>query len=84
MGMKADNPFDRALDIRKSIPSDVREESVWVVDTLDLCWDAARTVFEDMATPAIALAIFDRVAVRVERRQNALRDGGAAGAAEDE
>lgn len=67
--MKKDNPFDHALDVRKSIPADVREEAVWITDTVDLCWDSARAVFEDRATPETALAIFDRLAARIERKR---------------
>lgn len=41
--------------------SDVRDCSVFVVDTIDLCWLGAQAVFEKAAKPEMALQIFDRV-----------------------
>jgi hypothetical protein len=60
--MKADNPFDKKLDIwGDRISEDVRTAATFVTDTLELCWASAQAVFEDKATPETALAIFDRV-----------------------
>jgi len=67
--MKTDNPFDCALDAQKGIPENVREQVVWVTDTLDLCWASAKSVFEKQATPELALAIFDRVVARIGRKR---------------
>ena len=54
--MKVDNPFDRALDVRK-VPEPFRSAAVDVTDTLDLAWASARAVFEDAATPQHAIHI---------------------------
>jgi hypothetical protein len=54
--MKTDNPFDRALNTRR-IPAIFRNASVDVTDTLELAWDAARSVFEEKATPDHAIQI---------------------------
>ncbi len=65
--MKADNPFDKKLEIWKNrIPQQVRDASVFVTDTLDLSWAAAQSIFEDKATPEIALAIYDRLVDRMD------------------
>jgi hypothetical protein len=64
--MEIDNPFDRKLETwGDQIPSDVREAALFVTDTLELCWTSAQAVFEDKATPAIALEIYDRVLERM-------------------
>lgn len=60
--MKAGNPFEKSLDEWKHrIPANVRDVAIYVTDTLDLCWAAAQAVFEDKATPEVALAIYDRM-----------------------
>jgi len=60
--MKPDNPFEKSLEEWKHrIPANVRDVAIYVTDTLDLCWAAAQAVFEDKATPEIALAIYDRM-----------------------
>jgi hypothetical protein len=54
--------FDKKLDLwRGYIPGDVTDAAVYVVDTLELCWAGAMQVFEDKATPELALAIYDRL-----------------------
>jgi len=64
--MKADNPFDKMFgDQQQRIPEDVKEGLVFVVDTMDLCFAGACSVFEKKATPAHALAIYDRVVERM-------------------
>jgi hypothetical protein len=64
--VKADNPFDKKLEIWKNrVPDSVRDASVFVTDTLDLSWASAQSIFEDKATPELALAIYDRVVERM-------------------
>jgi hypothetical protein len=64
--MEIDNPFDRKLETwGDQIPTDVREAALFVTDTLELCWTSAQAVFEDKATPAMALEIYDRVVERM-------------------
>ncbi len=66
--MKDDNRFDKKLDIwGNRTPAGVRDAAVFVTDSLELCWAAARAVFEDKATPEAALAIYDRVCARMEK-----------------
>jgi hypothetical protein len=60
--MKVGNPFEKSLEEWKHrIPANVRDVAIYVTDTMDLCWAAAQAVFEDKATPEIALAIYDRM-----------------------
>jgi hypothetical protein len=55
--MRDDNPFDRALEVRRDMPAKFRGAAVDVTETLDLAWLAAQSVFEDRATPQHAIAI---------------------------
>lgn len=71
--MKTDNPFDRHLEAAKGMPSAVRDAAIFVTDTLDASWKAAQAVFEDKASPEVALAIFDRVVARMQA-QSSLSD----------
>lgn len=66
--MQAVNPFDQHLEVNKRIPADVRDASRLVTDTMDLAWKAAQAVFEDAATPEIALAIYDRIVSRLDHK----------------
>lgn len=43
----------------------VRNSTVFVTETLDLCWIAARSVFQEKAAPEQAFAIYDRVCRRL-------------------
>lgn len=54
--MDIDNPFDKALETR-NVREPFRSAAVEVTDTLQLAWDAARSVFKDQATPEHAIAI---------------------------
>jgi hypothetical protein len=64
--MEIDNPFDRKLETwGDQIPHDIREAAIFVTDTLELCWTSAQAVFEDKATPEMALEIYDRVLERM-------------------
>lgn len=64
--MKAENPFDKHMAINKGMPREVREAAVFVTDTLDVAWLAAQAVFEERASPEVALAIFDRFVSRIQ------------------
>ena len=56
--MDEDNEFDRRLEIAaKSMPSDVRGALVDSVDTLDLWWSAALSIFKKQARPQDAVAL---------------------------
>lgn len=63
--MKSKNPLDLHLEHNKKIPHKVREAVVDVADTLDIAWLATQAVFEDKATPELALAVFDRIQSRI-------------------
>lgn len=54
--MDLDNPFDRALEIRKPMEP-FRGAAVDVTDTLDLAWSSAQAVFGKKAEPQHAIAI---------------------------
>lgn len=70
--MKIDNPLDKHLKINR-YPSYINDPVVWVADTMDIAWIAAQAVFEDKATPEIAVAIFDRIVSRMQA-QSSLSD----------
>ena len=71
--MKENNPFDRKIDLQKAMPSFNREAAVELTDTLDLCWAAAKAVFEKKATPEHALALLPMFIERADaKRQQAL------------
>lgn len=60
--MKTDNPFDKKIDAEgKRIPADVRDASIFVVDTLDIAIAGAKALFEDDYKPELALEIYDRI-----------------------
>ena len=64
--MKIDNQFDRMLELNKGeIPLDVHLAAVYVNDTLELAWRSAQSVFEERATPQLALEIYDRINQRI-------------------
>ena len=62
--MKANNPFDRALEAHKT-NDPWHGAAIDVTDTLDLAWIAAQAVFEQDARPEHALAICDMILRRV-------------------
>ena len=55
--MKVNNPFDTAITVRKRMPTTIRDAAIELTDTLDLCWAAARAVFEKQAKPEHAIAL---------------------------
>ncbi len=55
--------------------SEVREASAFVVDTLDIAWSAAKSIFGDKATPDHALEIYDRMILRIEAVQAQEEEG---------
>jgi len=73
--MKSENPFDTAITVRKGIPESMRAAAIELTDTLDLCWAAARSVFEDAATPEHAIALLPQFMARADaKRQQAIDD----------
>lgn len=68
--MKPKNPFDTKLDnLNGRIPQDIHDEAVYIVDTLDICWAAAQSVFEKHATPEDAFEIFDILSARLSNKK---------------
>lgn len=67
--MKSDNPLDKHLKINK-FPNHITDPVVFVSGTLDIAWIAAQSIFEDKATPDVALAIFDRVVARMQEQSS--------------
>lgn len=73
--MKMKNPFDTKLEAQKRIPTSIRDSAIELTDTLDLCWAAARAVFEKDAVPEHALALLPMVIERADaRRQQVIDD----------
>ena len=69
--MNVDNPFDRKLDInRDKIPNDILYALVDVNDTMVMCWASAKSVFEDKATPEIAIAMYDRIVKKIAENES--------------
>lgn len=73
--MKIDNPFDKTMKInRRHMTSTQYDALTDVTDTLDFCWAAAKSVFEEAATPEHALRICALVmAYRRDREQETAR-----------
>jgi hypothetical protein len=66
MKMKANNPLDEHLKVSQGkIPEDILNATIYVNDTLYIAWLSAQSIFEDKATPEIALAIYDRLLQRL-------------------
>ena len=59
--MKAENPLDKHLAINKRMPHGLRDAVTEVADLLDLAWLATQSVFEERATPELALGVYDRL-----------------------
>lgn len=77
-----DTKFDEKLDLMEKMQrgrgdtvlgsptfSEVRDAAVFVIDTLDLCWVAAKSVFAEQANPAHAIDIYDRIQERLAESQ---------------
>ncbi len=64
--MKVENPLDKHLSVNKNMPSNLRLAICDVADTLDLAWMTTQSVFEDKATPELAIAVFDRLVSRLQ------------------
>ncbi len=65
--MKSKNPFDAKLELLHrdpKTPEGLIDAAIYVVDTLGLAWAAAQSVFENRATPELALEIYDRIDAR--------------------
>jgi hypothetical protein len=76
--MKPDNPFDSKLDAAKRLPDHCRAAFVDITDTLDFCWAAAQSVFQDAARPEHALALLPQFLQRADaERQQARAQRGA-------
>ncbi len=69
--MKATNPFDTAITVRKGMSAATRAAAIELTDTLDLCWAAAQAVFEKQAKPEHAIALLPMFMERsdAKRRQ---------------
>jgi len=67
--MKTDNPFDKKIELYKTLvlnkPERLIDSAIFVTDTLELCLASAQAVFEEEATPKLALEIYDRVVERM-------------------
>lgn len=70
--MKSDNPFDKKIAVQKRMPSHFRDAAIELTDTLDLCWAAVESVFEDKAKPEHALALLPLVMARADEKNQRL------------
>jgi hypothetical protein len=70
--MKPDNPFDKRLEDLKRMPLGLRDASIDVTDTLDLCWVAAQAVFEKAAKPEHALQLLPVFMAQAEAERRRL------------
>ena len=64
--MKVDNPFDKHLEVNKNIPEETRNAAIYVNDTLNIAWLSAQAIFEDKASPELALEIYDLIQQKAE------------------
>ena len=64
--MKTDNPLDKHLAMHNRMPEGLRPAVCDVADVLDLAWLTAQSVFEDKATPELAVMVFDRLVSRLQ------------------
>jgi len=67
--MKAANPFDTMITVQKNMPSAMRDGAIELTDTLDLCWAAARAVFDTKAVPEHALALLPMFMARADAKR---------------
>lgn len=71
--MKEDNPFDRKIELQKTMPAFNRNAAIELTETLDLCWAAAQSVFGKKAAPEHALTLLPMFIERADaKRQQAL------------
>jgi hypothetical protein len=67
--MKTTNPFDTAITVQKRMPESIRDAAIELTDTLDLCWAAARAVFEKQAKPEHAIALLPMFMERADAKR---------------
>ncbi|RBO82668.1 hypothetical protein [Marinomonas aquiplantarum] len=67
--MKIENAFDIHLKVNKSIPSEIRDAAVDVNDTLNIAWLSAQSIFEDKASPEIAIEIYNLMQERLNLKK---------------
>jgi hypothetical protein len=70
--MKTDNPFDRKIEASKGMPAHFRDAAIELTDTLDVCWAAARAVFDQDAKPGHAIALLPMFMTRADEKQKQL------------
>ncbi len=62
-----DSPFDKKLDLwGNRVPSNVRDSSTWLNDTLELCWASAQQIFGEKASPEQVFQIYDRLVSKIK------------------
>lgn len=66
MTMKEGSPLDQHLALHQKLPGNLRPAVCDVSDVLDLAWLTTQSVFEDKATPEMAVAVFDRLVSRLQ------------------
>ena len=64
--MKIDNPFDKKLAAQNNMPESIRGALVDSIDTLDVVWAGMQAVFEERATPELAVMLLPHVLARAD------------------
>lgn len=67
--MKIENAFDTHLKVNESIPSEIRDAAIDVNDTLNIAWLSAQSIFEDKASPEIAIEIYNLMQERLNLKK---------------
>ena len=64
--MQINNLFDAHIQLHSSrMPPLLRDRAIELCDELDLCWLIARSVFEERAEPAQAIALCEQLRQRM-------------------
>lgn len=64
--MNIDNPFDKKLEAQKHMPESVRDALITSIDTLDVVWAGVQAVFQERATPDLAVMLLPHVLARAD------------------
>lgn len=70
--MKIENPLDKHLEINKRMLPGLREATTDVAAVLHLAWLTTQSVFEDRASPELAIPVFEALLERWQRHESLL------------
>lgn len=72
--MQDKNPIAVKLAAHKDLPVFLKDSAVELTETLDLCWTAARAVFDESATPDHAIALLPIFMARSDAKRQQVID----------